>query len=456
MASALKRGNSYQIRVSVGRDSTGKYAYEVTTWTPPAGLTAKKEKAALEAAIQDFERRVKSGRYLSGEKTTLLEFANTQWLPYAKSNLKPKTFADYCEFLEKRILPVFGRLPLAQIQPIQIINWLRDLDQKGMRNTARYRLKPHVLHLLKTNNITAEILDISSNTNTRLRSGHVISFEIASRVSSVLNSPIDEIFETLGTDDRLSDNTKGNYFRCLSSVLSTAVQWQMIIENPCKRVKAPSQRGHEISHMNIDEAQKAYQAALNYHDIRVGTAIITLLQTGIREGELAGLEWKDIDFDKSEIHIQRNSQYIRRIGIVTGTTKTRSGNRAIAIAPDLIELLEKYRNWQNAEKARLGDLWQNTDRLYTQWDGSPIHNQTITKWNKKFMADSGFKYTTVHGLRHSFATLQIAAGTDLRTVSQLLGHADVSTTMNIYAHSLKTSETAAAGKISKILRGEVR
>ena len=97
-------------------------------------------------------------------------------------------------------------------------------------------------------------------------------------------------------DDKLSDNTKGNYFRCLSSVLSTAVQWQMIVENPCKRVKAPSQRGHEISHMNIDEAQKAYQAALNYHDIRVGTAIITLLQTGIREGELAGLEWKDIDF----------------------------------------------------------------------------------------------------------------------------------------------------------------
>ena len=97
MASALKRGSSYQIRVSVGRDSTGKYVYEVTTWTPPAGLTAKKEKAALEAAIMDFERRVKSGRYLSGEKTTLLEFANTQWLPYAKSNLKPKILADFLD-----------------------------------------------------------------------------------------------------------------------------------------------------------------------------------------------------------------------------------------------------------------------------------------------------------------------------------------------------------------------
>ena len=457
MANAIKRGISYQIRVSIGRDSSGNYIYRKMTWTPSPGLTAKKEAAALEAAKIDFERLVKSGQYLIDEKMTLSEFTVNHWLPqYAQLNLKPKTYADYCEFLEKRILPALGTTQLSKIQPAHIINWLKALDEKGMRKTTRYRMRPSVLLLLKRNHLTAETLDLASSTNTKLRSGCPVAAEVAQKVSAALHLPIREVFESLKDESSLSENTKGNYFRCLSSILSTAVQWQFINENPCKRVRAPSQRGREISHMNIDEAQKVYQAALNYRDIRISTAIILLLQTGVREGELAGLEWKDIDYDKGEIHIQRNSQYIRKIGIVTGSTKTRSGNRAISIAPDLIDLLQNYRTWQDEEKNRLGDQWQDTDRLLTKWNGSPINNQTIIKWNKKFLQEAGFKYTTVHGLRHSFATLQIAAGTDLRTVSQLLGHADVSTTMNIYAHSLKTSEAAAANRISKMLRGEER
>jgi len=454
MASTRKRGNCYQIRVCVGRDEKGDYLYESKSWTPPIGLTPRKEAAALDAATIDFERLVKSGRYLSGEKITLREYINTQWLPnYAKPNLKPKTYADYQDFLEKRILPALGEITLSKIQPSHIIRWLNQLDEKGMKNVERCTMKPETINLLKANKLTAAKLNLASSTNTKMRRGNVVALDVGKKVAEALHIPIREAFDIVGENERLSENSKGNYFRCLSSALSTAVQWQIITENPCKRVKAPSQRGAVISHMDIDEAQKAYQAALQYHDIRVCTSIIIFLQTGIREGELAGLEWKDINFEKKEIHIQRNSQYVRKVGIVTGTPKTISGNRTGAIADDLLVLLKKYRNWQKEERLHLGDQWQVTDRLFTAWNGRPINNQTISKWNKKFLKDSGFKYTTVHGLRHTYATLQIAAGTNVRTLSELLGHANVSTTMNIYSHSLKSSEVEAAQSISRMLRG---
>lgn len=454
MASIRKRGNCYQIRVSTGRDNAGKYLYETTSWTPTTGLTTRQKQAALNKYAVEFESLVKSGRFLSGEKITLSEFVNTQWLPnYAKPNLKPKTYSDYYEFLDKRILPALGELTLSQIQPTHIIKWLNQLEEKGMKNVSRCQMKPETLPLLKKNHLTADKLDLASSTNTKLRRGDPVALEVGRKVSAALHVTIREAFNIVGENETLSENSKGNYFRCLSSVLSTAVQWQVITDNPCKRVKAPAQRGKDISHMNIEEAQKAYQAALKHRDIRVGTAIIIFLQTGIREGELAGLEWPDIDFEKKEIHIQRNSQYIRKIGIVTGTPKTRRGNRTEAISSDLIVLLKKYHSWQKEERLKTGDQWQNTGRLFTTWNGSAINNQTISKWNKKFMEESGFKYTTVHGLRHTFATLQIASGTNMRTVSELLGHAAVATTMNIYSHSLQSSEVEAAQNISNILRG---
>lgn len=455
MASIEKRGDSYRITVTNGKDATGKYPREKTTWTPPPGLTARQERAALQEFVVDFERLVKSGKYLCGEKITLAEFVRSQWLPnHAEKNLKPKTYSNYCIVLDQRILPALGHLTIAKIQPMHVIEWLKQLDEAGMKLSTRCIIKPDTLALFKERRLTAGALGLNENTYTTMRKRKPITLKIAQKVADALQKDVPSLFDIAGNAEKLSDTSKSNYFRCLSSVLSTAVQWQVIVDNPCERVKSPKRCERDIVHLEPEEALTLYYAAQDLDDIRIKTALLVLLLTGMRESELAGLEWSDIDYQKKTIRVQRNSQYISGKGIVTGTPKTRSGNRLIAITSDLIDALKAYQAWQAEERLALGDQWQNMNRLFTSWNGQPINNQTIIKWSKQFFRDNGFPAMTVHGLRHTHITMLIAAGVDLRTVSGRAGHARTSITTDIYSHFVKSADEGAAETLFQYFSGQ--
>ena len=179
--------------------------------------------------------------------------------------------------------------------------------------------------------------------------------------------------------------------------------------------------------------------------------IILLIYTGLRRGELCGLEWKDIDFDNQTMSVQRNSLYLPDKGIYTDTTKTRSSMRVIKLPAVACQLLKDHKVWQNKERLQLGDQWHNTDRLFTQWDGNPIHPDTVSGWFAKFIKKTDLPPVTLHSLRHTNATLLIANKADIRTVSQRLGHAQTSTTVNIYAHAIQSADAAAAEVLDDIL-----
>ena len=114
-------------------------------------------------------------------------------------------------------------------------------------------------------------------------------------------------------------------------------------------------------------------------------------------------------------------------------------------------MLKEYRSWQLQQRFMVGDIWEDNDRLFTSWNGRPIYPDTITDWFAKFMKKSGLPYVTLHSLRHTNATLMIAEGTDVCTVSKRLGHANTATTLNIYAHALKSKDQAAADTIENVL-----
>jgi integrase len=247
----------------------------------------------------------------------------------------------------------------------------------------------------------------------------------------------------------LSANTISHYHRLLSSMLNTAVLWGMIPNNPLK-IKPPKIEAKESSYLDDEQAVKLLDA-LDTESIVYRTMITLLLYTGARKGEVLGLEWKDIDFDNSLLSIVRSSQYISKQGIITKEPKNKNSIRSIKVSGDIIALLQQYKKWQEEERLKCGDRWNDTDRLFTQWNGTPMHPDTLPTWFDKFLKRHGLPDINIHGLRHTCASILIAQRVDIRTVSKRLGHAQPSTTSNIYSHQIRSADEAASDVLSLAL-----
>lgn len=182
-----------------------------------------------------------------------------------------------------------------------------------------------------------------------------------------------------------------------------------------------------------------------------------MIYTGLRREEICGLEWSDIDFKNSVISVRRSSLYIPKndytdeSGIITDTLKNDSSVRFIKAPESAMQMLKDYKDWQNQKRLQLGDRWEDHNRLLTTAFGTPIHPDTISGWFTDFIKRSDLPHVTIHGLRHTNATLLINSHIPITTVAARLGHANPTTTMKIYAHAIKYADAVAAKQIDVVL-----
>lgn len=248
----------------------------------------------------------------------------------------------------------------------------------------------------------------------------------------------------------LSPKSILEHHRLISKILNTAVRWELINNNAARRADPPSVPYQEWKCLDVEEVKRML-FLLHGEPVQYRVMITLLVYTGMRRGELCGLEWKDIDFEHSTLTISRSSQYIGNKQLITKDPKTKAGIRKLSMSATISTLLSDYQRWQEKEKEKVGDQWIETGRLFTQWNGKPIYPDTLTAWFPDFLKRHGLPKVTLHSLRHSNATLMIAEGTDIRTVSNRLGHAQTSTTLNIYAHALKSRDQEAAKMLDMAL-----
>lgn len=452
MATIQKRGDSYKITVSCGYDINGKQVRRTSTWTPEPGMTAKQEAKELERQKVLFEERCKNGQFLDSS-TKFAEFADKWFADYAEKQLRPKTLARY-KALMPRINAAIGHIKLDRLQPHHLLSFYDNLMEPGIRDDTKYRCTIDFRVLLKSREMTkvalAPAAGVSMAVLAAVTQGKNISKQSAESICAALEAPVKEVFSPVNGDAPLSSKTVLHHHRLISSILATAVQWQVIFSNPCDRVKPPKIEKTAPRYLDEVEAAKLLEL-LDYEDIQNRTMIKLLLYTGFRRGELLGLEWPDIDFEHNVIFVNRSSLYLPEKGIFEDETKNTTSERAIKVQDDAFDMLREFRKWQAEQRLKAGDRWQDTNRLFTTWEGKPLHPDTLTGWFRDFITRSGLPQISIHSLRHTNATLQIAGGVPLTTVANRLGHANASTTTKIYAHAIKSADEAAAETLKNIL-----
>ncbi len=174
-------------------------------------------------------------------------------------------------------------------------------------------------------------------------------------------------------------------------------------------LEPPKVQKKEASFLDESQVQKLLDL-LDKEPITYRTMITLLLHTGMRRGELCGLEWNDIDLDAGLLDIQRSSLYLPEKGVFMDDTKNNSSKRVLKLTPDAVQLLRRYRSWQGRERLRLGDQWVDTwedhPRLFTTWNGKPLHPSTVTGWFHDFVERSGLPPVSIHSLRHPYVRLR--------------------------------------------------
>lgn len=288
------------------------------------------------------------------------------------------------------------------------------------------------------------------------------------KLTELKKTDIEKMYNDLLTHGRadgkggLGVKTINNVKLCLHKALQTALENEYIIKNPATIANVPTLKSTQTQKKEIEMLSRQEQQALMAvcDNSPYGMGIITTLYTGVRMGELLGITWKDINFEKKTIRISKqvnrlkdyseNAKAKTRLGIQEDT-KTKTSNRVISISNILAEQLQQYKQEQKEHIKQWGDIYQNLGMVFAREDGYYIDPSTFRDKYKATLKKAGLQSYTFHALRHTFATRALEAGVPIKVVSKILGHASVQITMDTYMHVLPELQSEAMNKIAEYM-----
>lgn len=286
---------------------------------------------------------------------------------------------------------------------------------------------------------------------------HIIPFignePLSSLTSVKVQTFINELYKTGSCNgSTLSARTVNNARMILNNALKRAMGDNMIDRNPVtftKPIKAAIPKIHVLS---IDECQKLVISASQEPNKAMAIAIIIALETGFRKGEIFGLKWSDIDFDKKTISINRTCITSNHGAAIREDTKTKYSRRTIDITDGLVQKLISFRHWQST--------YISAASLTNSYDGFIVTSETGTVKDpnsytnivfKRILKRAGLSHDIrFHDLRHTHATQLLQAGVDIKSVSHRLGHSSIRITLDTYAHVIPSMQDNVIQKLSEL------
>jgi len=415
------------------------------------GLSEAKFKKYIERQSIDFEDEMfevyeKQAEY----RTRILTFAELtqEWKASVKVNLSHNYYLRI-EDVEKKFNQYLKTKGLFD-QPISEIK-VRDvqlffnsyLDEKEL-NTPIYKLK-------KDLPIKVSIRDLKHSDN--------IKEKRAKEICEKYDLYFDKYFEPIKKTFRYSQTTIKGYRTILRTIFNEAIRYEWITKNPVCFTKISSVGNNalltpisEKEVFSIKESQIFLQSLDTQKELYIYRIIPIklMLLAGLRNGEVHGLKWSDIDFNKKIIHIVRARQYSSDIGCYEKLPKTRTSIRDIPIPDQLFNDLLEYKNWfRMIDK----DFDNKLDQYYIAVNmyREPINPTSLDKWLTDFEYKTEQKHVTCHGLRHTYCSLLLSKNVPIQTVSKYMGHSDSTITLKVYSHFIPDTQEIAVNALNDIL-----
>lgn len=417
---------SCRISVSNGRDAEGRQRRETMTWhaDPEEETTKRQREKSIEAVASKFEMEVKSGAYSSNGNIRIKAYMN-EWLEnYVRRQLSSASYSTCKSWIDRIIVPELGSIRLKDLKRSDLKKLYRKMED-GTLNGESTKYKPNTI-----------------------RRVHQI-------ISSAVNCAVeDEVIPTnkisgmkLPTKDKMADVKHFEDDEAIAFLLSLDEPYHVIYRGRKHKDGSPSTE-------HIEEMTVQLQLKVLFY---------LACYTGLRRGEALALTWDDIDFDNHSIDITKSIEQDKSRG-KSKSTKTASSNRIVKAPQICIDLLSELREEREEYKKSLQDRWHgdpDNDVIFIREDGTPMGKDTpnrafkhaIRRYNETH--DDQLPEITLHGLRHTAASILIDSGMSDVSVAAVLGHADASTTRQIYAHAFRKAQDEAANVMEERLMSKM-
>lgn len=388
---------SFRFRAYLGKDEIGRKLFDSMTWYPEDEMTKAKSRKAAAAAAALWEKEAKTA-YLAE---------------------KAKREQEETEKAEQRSVLTFGRF----VREV----WLPLAVNDGEHRPSTVAMYTHILNV-----ILPHFEDTPLQEVTGLQITAYLKW-LRNDYRTYYNKP-------------LADKTIKHHYNIMRIAFNYAERHDLIVKNPMKKVDPPIVAKKKVDALTNEDAKRLF-AALEKCDFEFRCILQLMITAGLRRGECLGLKWQDIDFERLTLSVQRNATYTRESGVVVGEPKTATSIRVIPLMNGTAKLLEelKQRQRQKFPSAPIEEVFLFCRADNPLWPREPTK---LTYKIKKFCERAGIPDMSPHDLRHSCASLLLANGADLKSVQEIMGHADASTTLNYYVASDLEQTRAATNKFA--------
>ena len=406
MGTIEKRGrNSWRIGTQIKIGNDWQWVRVPLRMDPE--LPEDAQRRAAEKELRKLEAR------LAGEPAevpTLREWSETWLSKHLDHDASPVTVSNYRFLLSSRILPQLGDLPITDLTPARLTDWMYNLRKDPRKST---RLPDEKLKRPRRNG------------------------------------------EKLITDAQaakpLSAKTAQNYYGCMKTMLAAAVRVGLLEYNPMDRVARPKKRKKKKATLPEPEVIALLQLIISEAETPLKLAVLLAMLCSLRLGEVGALKYSDVDWAAGTIAVDRSLKYTPAEGAFIAETKTDAGDRLITLPPSMIRILRDAM-WEDVMEAQdLPEKWKGANWIVHSRHGARVNKDTPSKWFRKFADDHGYQELTFHGLRHVHASMLLQHRVDLQSVSVRMGHSDPSVTLRAYADAMPARDQDAAATMDRLL-----